>query len=283
MNCAGSVVRPHGTCDVNEALVGANIGYEGADAMLNVEASVSTGLTLVTGANAYNSKPWAHLRMNGSGATGLHLKGNFTHLDQPSISGFTNNILIGVNAFLDTIIAPTIWNGHTGLNCPTVSNAGEGIVVLGGAFFNMVRGSYNTGCGLTFFGTHFDAITGTPLVVNEGSNGASTDCTNCYIEENAQPSSGAMLSVTGYDAGGSIEWIGGQIQQDFNGSTALLKLTKTGTAIGAPYIRVANTRFRDISLTGLSTRPNVALCGDTSVPLSGGGRIGNVPNSGKCP
>ena len=55
-------------------------------------------------------------RINGSGATGLHQKGNFTHIDQPSISGFTNNILIGVNAFLDTIIAPTIWNGHTGLN-----------------------------------------------------------------------------------------------------------------------------------------------------------------------
>jgi hypothetical protein len=91
--------------------------------------------------------------------------------------------------------------------------------------------------------------------------------------------------VTGFDAGGSMEWIGGHIQQDnHNVSTALLKLAKTGTLNSAPYIRVSNTRFRDISLTGLSTRPNVALRADTSVPLLGGvGKIGNVPNSGKCP
>jgi hypothetical protein len=143
--------------------------------------------------------------------------------------------------------------------------------------FNLVKGAYNAGCSLTFFGTHFDAITGTALVLNEGSNGAETDCTSCYVELMVQPASGAVLSVTGYDAGGSIEWTGGQIQQDNNTvSTALLNLAKTGTANGAPYIRVfSNTRFRDISLTGLSARPNVALCGDTSVPLVGGGRIGN--------
>src|SRR5271154_934392 len=87
MNCPGSVVRPHGTCDVNQGLVGTNIGYEGADATLNVEPSVTPGVTLVTGANAYSSKPWSHLRMTGSSATGLLLEGNFTHLDQPSISG----------------------------------------------------------------------------------------------------------------------------------------------------------------------------------------------------
>jgi len=285
MNCSGSVVRPHGTCDVNQALVGTNIGYEGADATLNIKASVTPGVTLVTGTAAYNSKPWSHLRLTGTSATGLLLEGNFTHLDQPSISGFTNNILIGPNAFLDTIIAPTIWSGGTGINCPTANNAGEGIVVLGGEIFNLVKGSYNAGCSLTFFGTHFDAITGTALALNEGSNGAETDCTNCYVELMVQPASGAVLSVTGYDAGGSMEWIGGHIQQDnHNVSTALLNLTKTGTANGAPYIRVSNTRFRDISLTGLSTRPNVALCGDTSIPLvSGGGKIGNVPNSGKCP
>jgi hypothetical protein len=51
-------------------------------------------------------------------------------------------------------------------------------------------------------------------VLNEGSNGASTDCTNCYIEAHSQPNSGALLSLTGYDGGGTIEWIGGQIQQD---------------------------------------------------------------------
>src|SRR5271154_3828315 len=49
MNCSGSVVRPHGTCDVNQALVGTNIGYEGADATLNIKASVTPGVTLVTG------------------------------------------------------------------------------------------------------------------------------------------------------------------------------------------------------------------------------------------
>jgi hypothetical protein len=200
MNCPGSVVRPHGTCDVNRALVGTSIGYEGADATLNVEASVATGVTLVTGANAYASMPWAHLRMSGSSAT---------HIDQPSINGFTNNILIGANAFLDTIIAPTIWNGGTGLNCPTAPNAGEGIVVVGGEIFNVVTGSYNAGCSLTFFGTHFDGITGTPLALNEGSNGAETDCTNCYVELMVQPSSGVVLSVTGFDAGGSMEWLGG--------------------------------------------------------------------------
>jgi hypothetical protein len=131
--------------------------------------------------------------------------------NQPSISGFTNNILIGTNAFLDTIIAPTIWSGGTGLNCPTANNAGEGIVVLGGEMFNLVKGAYNAGCSLTFFGTHFDAITGTALALNEGLNGAETDCTSCYVELMVQPASGAVLSVTGYDAGGSIEWIGGQI------------------------------------------------------------------------
>ncbi len=93
-----------------------------------------------------------------------------------------------------------------------------------------------------------------------------------------------MLSVTGFDAGGSIEWIGGQIQQDdLNASTSLLRLAKIGAASGAPYARVSNTRFRRIFLTGFSARPNVALCGDTSVPFAGGGTIGNVPNSGRCP
>jgi hypothetical protein len=284
MNCPGSVVRPHGTCDVNKALVGTNIGFEGADATLNVESSVATGVTVVTGANSFTSLPWEHLKLTGSSATGLLLEGNFTHFDQPSISGFTNNITIGTNAFLDTIVAPTIWNGGTGINCPTSPNAGEGIVVVGGAIFNLVTGSFNSGCGLTFLGTHFDGISGTPLVLDEGSNGASTDCTNCYIELNVQPASGVMLSVTGFDAGGSIEWIGGQIQQDdLNASTSLLRLAKIGAARGAPYARVSNTRFRRIFLTGFSARPNVALCGDTSVPFAGGGTIGNVPNSGRCP
>jgi len=284
MNCSGSVVRPHGTCDVNQALVGTNIGYEGEDATLNVEPTVATGVTLVTSANAYTSRPWAHLRMTGSSSTGLLLEGNFTHLDQPSISGFANNITIGNNAYLDTIIAPTIWSGGRGIYCPTSSNAGEGIVVVGGEIFNLVTGSYNSGCGLTFSGTHFDGISGTPLVLNEGSNGAWTDCTNCYIELNVQPSGGAMLAVTGYDGGGSMEWIGGQIQQDnFNASTLLLSLTNNGTASSAPYVRVSNTRFRNITLTGFSSNANVALCADTSIPLSGGGSIGNVPNSGICP
>jgi hypothetical protein len=285
MNCAGSVVRPHGTCDVNQGLVGTNIGYEGADATLNIEPGVATGVTLVTGANAYAAMPWSHLRIIGSSATGLLLEGNFTHIDQPSISGFTNNILIGPNAFLDTIIAPNIWSGGTGLNCPTANNAGEGIVVVGGAIFNLVNGALNAGCSLTFFGTHFDAITGSPLALNEGSNGAETDCTNCYVELMVQPSSGAVLSVTGYDAGGSIEWIGGQIQQDnLAVSTLLASLTSTGAAGTSPYVRISNTRLRDISVAGLSTNPNVALCADVTVPLIvGGGMIGNIPNSGICP
>jgi hypothetical protein len=284
MNCAGSVVRPHGTCDVNQGLVGTNIGYEGEDATLNVEPTVPTGVTLVTAASAYASRPWAHLRMTGTSATGLLLEGNFTQLDQLSISGFTNNIMIGTNAYLDTIIAPTIWNGGTGINCPTSSNAGEGIVVLSGEIFNLATAGYNSGCGLTLFGTHFDAMTGPTLVLNEGSNGASTDCTNCYIEAHSQPNSGALLSLTGYDGGGSIEWIGGQIQQDnFNVSTLLASLVNNGTASSAPYVRVSHTRFRNISLAGLSTNPNVALCADTSIPLNGGGLIGNVPNSGVCP
>jgi hypothetical protein len=42
MNCPGSMVRPHGACDVNKALVGTNIGYDGTDATLNVESSVAT-------------------------------------------------------------------------------------------------------------------------------------------------------------------------------------------------------------------------------------------------
>jgi hypothetical protein len=282
MNCPGSVVRPHGTCDVNKALVGTNIGFEGADATLNVESSVATGVTVVTGANSFTSLPWEHLKLTGSSATGLLLEGNFTHFDQPSISGFTNNITIGTNAFLDTIVAPNIFFGGTGINCPTSSNAGEGIVVVGGAIVNLSIGSNNSGCGLTFLGTHFDGITETPLVLNEGSNGASTDCTNCYIELMAQPSSGVMMSVTGYNGFGSMEWIGGQIQQDsLNVSTSLLSLINDGNANSAPYVRVSNARFNNITLTGVSTNPNVALCADMS--LNGGGLIGNVPNSGVCP
>ena len=285
MNCAGSVVRPHGSCDVNQPLVGTNIGYDGTDATLNVEPSVATGVTLVTGANSYTSLPWVQLRMTGSSATGLLLEGNFTQINMPNISGFTNNILIGTNGYLDTIIAPAIWSGGTGINCPTSPNAGEGIVVLGGQIFSLVTGSYNAGCGLTFLGTHFDGITGTPLVVNEGSNGASTDCTNCYIELTGQTSSGVMMSVTGYNAFGSIEWIGGQIQQDkLSASTALLKLVKTGKVGTAPFIRVSSTRLSHVPIAGLSARPNVALCGDTSLPLNGVvGSIGNIANSGKCP
>jgi len=295
MNCAGSVVRPHGTCDVNASLTGTNIGYEGIDALLNVESSVSTGVTLITGANSYGSLPWNHLRMSGSGTNGLLLEGNFTHLDQPTISGFANNIAIGSNAYLDTIIAPTLWNGGEGIYCPTSSNAGEGIVVIGGVIFNSNMGSYNSGCGMNFVGTHFDGITVAPLVLNEGSNGATTDCTNCYIESNVQPSGGAMLSVTGYSASGSMEWIGGQIQQDSSTLTPLISLTNTGSSTSAPYIRVSNARFENINLlnssTGksLSSDPNVALCADTSL-LGGtlgigtpGGTIGNIPNSGVCP
>lgn len=282
MNCPGSIVRPHGACDVNKALVGTNIGYDGTDATLNVESSVAPGVTLATGANSYTSLPWTHLKMTGSSATGLLLGGNFTQINMPSISGFANNILIGTNGYLDTINAPTIWNGGTGINCPIASNAGEGIVVIGGEIFNLATGSYNSGCGLTFIGTHFDGITGTPLVLNEGSNGASTDCTNCYIELMAQPSSGVAMSLTGYNAFGSIEWIGGQIQQDnYNTPTALLKLINNGGASLAPYIRVSNARLYSLTFSGLSSNPNVALCADTS--LSGGGRIGNIPNSGICP
>jgi len=282
MNCPGSVVRPHGTCDVNQALVGTNIGYEGADATLNVEPSVATGVTVVTGANSFSSLPWEHLKINGSSATGLLLQGNYTHFAQPRISGFTNNITIGTNGYLDTIVAPNTVFGGTGINCPTSSNAGEGIVVVGGAIVNSSIGSYNAGCGMTFLGTHFDGITGTPLVLNEGSNGASTDCTNCYIELMAQPSSGVMMSVTGYNGFGSMEWTNGQIQQDnLNASTSLLSLTNNGNASSAPYIRVSNTRLNNINLTGLSTNPNVALCADMT--LGGGGLIGNVPNTGVCP
>ncbi len=282
MNCPGSVVRPHGTCDVNQGLTGTNIGYDGTDATLNVESSVATGVTLMTGANSYTSLPWMHLKMTGTGATGLLLEGNFTQINMPSISGFTTNIMMGTNGYLDTINAPTIWNGGTGINCPTSPNAGEGIVVVGGEIFNLTTGSYNSGCGLSFIGTHFDGITGTPLVVNEGSNGASTDCTNCYIELMARPSSGVMLSLTGNNGFGSMEWIGGQIQQDnYNTPTALLSLTNNGNANAAPYVRVSNTRFFSITLSGLSSNSNVALCADTS--LNGGGLIGNIPNSGVCP
>jgi hypothetical protein len=99
-----------------------------------------------------------------------------------------------------------------------------------------------------------------------------------------------MLSVTGYSASGSMEWIGGQIQQDGSTLSPLISLTNTsGTSSSAPYVRVANTRLENISLSGLSSNPNVALCGDTSL-LAGtkgvgmlGGIIGNIPNSGACP
>ena len=36
MNCAGSVVKAHGICDVNTGLTGTNIGYDGTDATLKI-------------------------------------------------------------------------------------------------------------------------------------------------------------------------------------------------------------------------------------------------------
>jgi hypothetical protein len=283
MNCSGSVVRPHGTCDVNTGLVGTNIGYEGADATLNVESTVLTGVTLVTGPNAYSSKPWRSLRLVGTNnnSTGLLLQGNFTQIDQPSISGFTNNITIGNYGYLDTIIAPVIWNGGNGIYCPTATDSGEGITVIGGEIFNLGTASYNSGCGLTFFGTHFDGIASSVHVLNEGSNGAGTDCTNCYIEEFGSQPSGPIISISGYNGFGSFNWQGGAIGQDSYSNATLLSLTNNGTATYAPYAKFLNTTFKGISLTGLSTNSKVALCGDTN--LNGGGLIGNVPNTGICP
>jgi hypothetical protein len=283
MNCPGAVVRPHGTCDVNTGLIGTNIGFDGTDATLNVEATVPTGVTLVTGANAYNSKPWKNLRLAGSNnnSTGLILKGNFTQIENPSISGFTNNITIGNNAYLDTIVTPTIWNGGTGIYCPTGTDSGEGITVVSGEIFNLGTASYNSGCGLTFFGTHFDGIAASVHVLNEGSNGAGTDCTNCYIEEFGTQPSGPIISVTGYNGFGSFNWQGGSIGQDSYTNTTMLSLTNNGTSTSAPYAKFLNTAFKGVGLSGLAANSNVALCGD--VNLNGGGLIGNVPNSGVCP
>jgi hypothetical protein len=283
MNCTGSVVRPHGICDVNVGLVGTSIGYDGTDATLNVESSVSTGVTLVTGQNAYGSLPWKGLRMSGSSnnSTGLLLAGNFTQVEEPAISGFTNNITIGNYAYLDTIITPTIWNGGAGIYCPSGTDSGEGINIVNGQIFNLGTGIYNAGCGFTIIGTHFDGISASPLVVVEGPNGAGIDCTNCYVEEFGAQPSGPMVSLTGYNGFGAFTWQGGSIGQDSYNNAPVLSLTNNGNATSAPYTKFINMAFKGVSLTGLSTNKNVALCGDTN--LNGGGLLGNVPNSGPCP
>jgi hypothetical protein len=283
MNCSGSVVRPHGTCDVNTGIMGTNIGFDGTDATLNVEPTVPTGVTLITGPNAYSSKPWKNLRLVGSNnnSTGLLLEGNFTQIENPSISGFTNNITVGNYAYLDTIVTPTIWNGGTGIYCPAGTDSGEGITVVSGEIFNLGTASYNSGCGLTFFGTHFDGIAASVHVLNEGSNGAGTDCTNCYVEEFGTQPSGPIISVTGYNGFGSFNWQGGSIGQDAYSNAAVLSLTNNGTSTSAPYVKFLNTAFKGVGLSGLAANSNVALCGD--INLNGGGLIGNVPNSGSCP
>ena len=108
---------------------------------------------------------------------------------------------------------------------PQGLDSGEGITVVIGEIFNLGTASYNSGCGLTFFGTHFDGIAASVHVLDEGSNGAGTDCTNCYIEEFGTQPSGPIISVTGYNGFGSFNWQGGSIGQDSYTNTTMLSLT----------------------------------------------------------
>ena len=98
-------------------------------------------------------------------------------------------------------------------------------------------------------------------MLNEGSNGAGTDCTNCYVEEFGTQPSGPIISVTGYNGFGSFNWQGGSIGQDSYSNAAVLSLTNNGTPTSAPYVKFLNTAFKGVGLSGLAANSNVALCG----------------------
>jgi len=283
------IVHSFGPCGIDTPLTIAadKVGYMGDGSPWTASGS---GVIFTTGPNSYNTPAWSSLVLRGpgtnTGTVGLQVNGNFGSFTNLDAQGFGTQLAIGPNGYLATFVNPRLagdGNG-TGIACPTSANAGEGITFLGGVVFNLAIGSSNQGCGMTFVGTHTDTISASPAIVNEGSNGASTDFVNAYFEETGSvfPSSGAIFTLKGYNGYGSITFANGQIQEDdYKTPPNLINLTSTAGAgaNSAPFATFNSVRIS--SLTTASLPANVAICGSTS--LNGGGMLGNVPNVGVCP
>jgi hypothetical protein len=290
MKCQGSVVRPHGTCDVDANLTGTNIGFEGADAQLNIESGFTQGVTMATGANQYNAMPWDNLTINGTGAANsncFNLAGNFTAIHNLSCQGFTQLVGVQSNGYNDDFYSAKLYNGGQGIFCGGgLNNAGEGIRFYGGAIFNLVSGFFNSACQLSFVGTHFDGLSN---VIGAGP----FNCTDCSIEEfTNQPTGGVMFSLSGVNAFSGINFMGGGVAQDNATNVPLITITNVNgvnPAISAPFAKFTNVFVRGVGVTvegngvTMSADPNLALCGVTSAPNNNGGFAGDVPNSGSCP
>ncbi len=283
------LVRSFGPCGIDTPLTIAadKVGYQGDGSPWTASGN---GVIFTTGPNSYNTPAWSTLVLRGPGTgtatVGLQVNGNFGNFTNLDSQGFGTELAIGPNGYLATFVNPRLagdGNG-TGIACPTSPNAGEGITFLGGVVFNLAIGSSNQGCGMTFVGTHTDTISASPAIVNEGSNGASTDFVNAYFEETGSvfPSSGAIFTVTGYNGYGSLTFVNGQIQEDdFNTPPNLINLTNNAGSgsQSAPFATFDSVRMSSLKTASLPA--NVAICGSTS--LNGGGMLGNVPNVGVCP
>ncbi len=282
-------VLSHGPCGLDRPITVAadNTGFDGDGAPWTATGSA---IIFVTSANSYNTPQWRGLVLRGpgtkSGTVGLQVNGNFGSFVNPDIQGFGTQIAIGPNGFLDTFIDARLAGdgvAGTGIVCPVSTNAGEGIVLVGGKIFNLAVGSNNQGCGMTFIGTHMDAFTASPVIVDQeaGSFGAASDFVDAYIEIMTMPSSGAIFTLTGYNGYGSITWRGGQIQEDASQSTPdLIHVNNTQPSTNyAPFATFDRVRMQSVNTSPLPA--HVALCGSTS--LNGGGQLGNLPNIGACP
>jgi hypothetical protein len=282
-------VLSHGPCGLDRPITVAadNTGFEGDGAPWTATGSA---IIFTTGANSYNTPAWHGLVLRGPGTksatVGLQVNGNFGSFVNPDIQGFGTQIAIGTNGFLDTFIDARLAGdgvAGTGIACPSATNAGEGIILVGGKIFNLAVGSINQGCGMTFFGTHMDAFTASPVIVDQeaGSFGAASDFVDAYIEIMTMPSSGAIFTLTGYSGYGSITWRGGQIQEDRSGTTPdLIHVNNIQPSNScAPFATFDRVRVQSVNTSPLP--PHVALCGSTS--LDSGGQLGNLPNVGVCP
>jgi hypothetical protein len=282
-------VLSHGPCGLDRPITVAadNTGFEGDGAPWTAAGSA---IIFTTGANSYNTPAWRGLVLRGpgtrTGTVGLQVNGNFGSFANPDIQGFGTQIAIGANGYLDTFIDARLagdGTAGTGILCPVSTNAGEGILLVGGKIFNLAVGSNNLGCGLTFIGTHMDALTASPVIVDQetGSFGAASDFVDAYIEIMTVPTSGAIFTLTGYNGYGSITWRGGQIQEDLTQSTPdLIHINNTQPSNSyAPFATFDRVRMQSVNTSPLP--PHVAICGSTS--LTGGGQLGNITSVGVCP
>jgi hypothetical protein len=277
-------VRTFGACDLDTTLT-EEIDYVGLKTDGTPWHAEGSGLILNTGPNSYTTPAWNTLTIIGPGTgtstVGIQANANFLTLNDLYVSGFGTQFQVGSNGYLITLNNPRFYgdgNG-VGINCAGGSNAGEGINIVSGQIFNLFNGIMDSGCDLTFMGTHEDTITGSLVT----TNGVGVDFINSYIEETGSsfPSSGAIFTINGHNAYAHVTFTGGQIQEDnYNTPPQLANITGTGPTGQNPYVKVTNVRLSSITLpTG--TSPMVSICGSTS--LNGGGTVGNIVNSGVCP